>query len=332
MAKRGSALLLCVLVLAAGAYPADPPVSSAPATVRFQRMYPPGSYTMTQTLNMDQAISGRGMEQQHKLSQTIVHSLVASKPDAAGERTLEMRIRRIKQEVKAGPQTMVYDSDLPPEKQTSPMAGLLGPLLKVKIVAVVGPDGTVRKVSGADEMWEEMAKNNPAVAMMAEAMKKNFGNATVQSLMLQAYEMMPGRPVGLGENWTSRMELPIPMVGGMKVEQKLWLKAIEDTPSGKVAVLEKVGTIKTDKPTQTTIGPATVTFRSVEVAQKGQLRYNEKLGIFTAQEDEVRGTLAMAMTGPNGAEQVVTMKMEGTTKVTTEPQPPVQESPATQPR
>ena len=330
MTTRKAAVVLSLLVWTVAVHSAEKPANAPGEKFLFKRFYPTGQYTLTQKVNTDQVIVTGEMEMKQKISMTMVLGINVGKPNASGDREMVLQFRRVTQRTQMGEMVMAYDSNLPDEKQM-PMAAVWRPLLKAKIKALISPDGKVKKFSGLNEVWDALAKQQPASAQMIGPMKEQFGDAMVQQMIARSYEVLPTKAIGVGESWASDDKIKLPFVGQIKVAQQFKAKAVEKTPAGKVVVIDTTGTVKTDKPAKTTMGPAEVTILKMDMTQKGQSRYNADLGIFVGQTIRQRGTMQMSVGPAEGAQQSMTIKQDTTIEMITAPDKPGKEQPTRNP-
>jgi len=298
-------LLLASVVCSA----ADPPKPSG-QKLQLRRLYAPGDYVLTQQVDADQVIGIEGMMQKQQTSQTVVMGLSVEKPDQAGDRKMTITYRRFKMRMAMAGQVMSYDSDQPDAAQSSPLGMIWGPMLKVKIVALVGADAQIKKVTGLDEMWGEIAKNSPAAAAMLGPMKEQFGDAMLKDLLTKSYELLPKDAVGVGESWPFSVKLKAPFVGAMKIDGKCKVKSIEKTAAGRIASIDITGVVRSEEPTASTMGPVTIKINKMRFDQEGNMRYNADTGVPVNQTMRQRGSLAISMTGPDGEEKAMSLQQD----------------------
>ncbi len=312
-------LLLASVVCSA----ADPPKPSG-RKVQLRRLYAPGNYVLTQQVDMDQVIGIEGQKQKQQTSQTVAMALSVEKPDQAGDRKMTITYRRFKMRMAMAGQVMSYDSDQPDAAGSSPLGMIWGPMLKVKIVVLVGADGQIKKVSGLDELWGEIAKKNPAAGAMLGQMKGQFGDAMLKGLLTKSYELLPKYAVGLGDSWPFSVKLKAPFVGAMKIDGKCKVKSIEKTPAGRIASIDIIGVVRSEEPTASTMGGMTIKINKIHFDQEGNMRYNADTGVPVNQTMRQRGSLAISMIGPDGQEKAMNLQqdMKTLTTVATETKKP----------
>jgi hypothetical protein len=328
MTTRRAAVLWVWLGVAAGALAQE----AGGEKIVFKRLYSPGKYLMTQTMTMNQTVATGQMQQEQQIAQTVVVGMDVAQPDKDGNVKMVITFRQIKSKTTAGAQTITFDSDLPADKQTSPLAKVFGPMLKLKIEVELGPDGKVRKLTGFEKMWDEIAKSDPAMAPMMGELKKQFGDQMARDLVTKSFEMLPTKAVGAGDSWKTDMPLNVPFLGEIKAGYDCKVAAIEKTRDGKVVVVDMTGSLVKDTPTPTTMGQAVLTTKKVVMKQSGQMRINVDTGVPVAQTLRQQGEMLMSMQGPDGTAMDMEIKQDMQMQATVKPDPgEAPGSPATQP-
>jgi hypothetical protein len=321
--KRGTVVvggLACAMAaLAMGAAVWGAATESAPAAkVTIKPLFQPGKYVQVLSVTSDVESTAESTKQppQH-LEQTMEVAVDISKPDASGQRTMRMKYRRIKM-TSAG---ISFDSDKADEEQNPMMAGFVRPLLKADIVIKIDSSGRIDSAEGMDRVWDDMAKSNPDTAEMTKAMKKSMGDAYLKSMLEVEYMQYPDKPVAVGDQWQPVIETEVPFLGPIKVTQKCQLQKIEATPAGKVATFTASSEMVSNKPTTSQMGPATMTVKSVNMKQEGDVRFNIDIGLAERRVMTQTGGLDVAVTSPDGETVPVSMtfkmKMESTMAVDT---------------
>ncbi|KKL41718.1 hypothetical protein LCGC14_2367510, partial [marine sediment metagenome] len=240
----GRFLIVLAVLAAAGMAPAGPKDTPKPTgeKITFKHWAVPGRYLMTMKMNMNQDITVDGAVQpRQRMLQEMTMLLVVGRPDAEGLRTIDMSYERMQQTTTMGEMKVSFDSNLPVGKQDLRLATALAPMLKVKIRVVLDAAGKVVKVSGIDKLWDDLVKSNPAMAPMAEQMKKQMGNLLVKQLIAKGQELLPAAGVRVGESWETSGKMTIPFVGPVNVVQQCKLKSVAKTKAGRIAYIDYKG-------------------------------------------------------------------------------------------
>lgn len=121
--------------------------------------------------------------------------------DANGVQTLKVTYDRVQVRISGGPQTIRYDSAAggPDNPATRMYAAMVGASLVTRIT----PEGETLEVRGLDELAERLAANAPPGT--ADQIRKQAQGMT--GMFDQMKAVYPGKPVGIGDSWTSRMDV-----------------------------------------------------------------------------------------------------------------------------
>lgn len=247
--------------------------------ITLKQKWVPGSYLQTVSTEVDQVTQFGGQEMPVKIAQEFTISVRIGKPDKAGAKKMTWEYKRVKQTMTGGGQTVSYDSAAP-EKGDPNQAKVFGGMAKAKITMTVGPDGKIKKVTGMDKVWDELADKAPDFTPMnAVAMKKSMGNEMVKDMAEKPGQFFPTRPVAVGEQWVAKNDLDVPIggniAGKVKAEMKCELKSIEAAVGGgKRAVISMTGKLESTKPMITTVGMSKVTVRKLVTNTTGESKLN----------------------------------------------------------
>jgi hypothetical protein len=101
-----------------------------------------------------------------------------------------------------------YDSQQPEEnlteieKMIAPVfAGLIGKSFSL----IFGPDGSVKSITGIDEIIQEMMNDlsakNPAIMQSGGQLLKSFNSTALKQSFEQSFKIYPDKPVKIGDSW-----------------------------------------------------------------------------------------------------------------------------------
>jgi hypothetical protein len=241
--------------------------------VILEQRYTPGSLEMT--LRADVSVynkEGEKPAKTGKMSVTMVGGVTNSPPDAQGVRTMQMTVKRMAVSFSSGDKKTAYDSAAPAAGQDGDMAAAFKSLVDAKITIKIGPDGQVQSV--ADEMTDSLAKRDP---QKAAQLKSTTGDSLIGSMtgISKIIGPFPAKPVGPGDEWPANP----PDIGklGVPFSQTCKFLKIENTPTGKIAVLQFKGATTSSKLTLTGKNGAEGS-ANIEVQQAGTVRFNVDLG------------------------------------------------------
>jgi hypothetical protein len=288
------------------------PALDAQEKITLQQKYVPGKYELKQVMTSQAETTIRGQMVPTDMSMTMVMEIVVQAPDDKGLTKVQMGFRQVKQKVsQSGKAMMEYDSENPGiGDQSEALGRMYKPLLAAKIAFQVTKEGKIQNFSGLEEIWDNMAKEDPNLAEVAEEMKKQINNSMVEKMMSQASKSFPDKPVGVGDTWKVETKMTVPMVGEMVVNQDCKLKDVEKSGSTRLAVVEIEAKAKADKPVENKTRRGTMTVEKMQTAQKGTMKVDVDKGIAVQQNWD--GTVDMEMTtvGRDGESTPISSKQK----------------------
>ena len=178
-------------------------------------------------------------------------------PDGAA--TLDYRFESARWEMKSPMFTMIYDSASPETSGAgipAPMKDVLSAMIGQSLIVVVSPQGEVRKVEGADALFDKMIKSlppNPAMAPMMQALRNSFSNEGMRTTLSQSYTQFPDRSLKPGDTWQSAVTAPNPIAGPVTTTIVFTLASIEGGGMDRTARITTKISVKNDL----TAAPAT---------------------------------------------------------------------------
>lgn len=288
MIRRISALMVVTMLLTVAA------TSFAAEKVTLKQKFEPGTRWMTTTMNIDQTMStGPTGAISSKIQQMMVMKMVVEKPNEQGEKTLTMTYERIVQNMSMGKMmNMSFDSAAPDDKQTSPMAQFMKPLVGSKIVVILDKDDKVKEIKGLDEMFGKIGGN----AGMAAGMKKSFGDNAVKSMISQSQKMMPTQPVAVGESWKMKDKIEVPVIGELNYDIDLKLIDVSKKNGKNVATIEFSG-MMTGTPQELKEMPempgGKMELKEMKMTQKGQILFDIDAGRAITTDADQSMTMSM---------------------------------------
>lgn len=234
MSKTRAFVLWAVAVLAVGCQQPNG------GRIELKVKYPPGTYQTTMAMDSTTAMTMADLGQEPRLvsmSMLMEMRMVYGRPGADGRQEVTMTYTRIRQSTQAGGREMLYDSNNP-EEQSSPLAPMYKPMLGAQFVAVIDADGKLVSLKGVDELFEKMAKENPAIAPLMNQFKKSLN---MRELFDLGSKFLPAQPVAIGETFEKQADLPVPMFGTLAITYHGRLLSVQKTPAGRIAIIDFSG-------------------------------------------------------------------------------------------
>ena len=181
-------------------------------------------------------------------------------------------------------------------------------------VTLTGKDGKWKNVPEALESVLAQVASTP---QMRQQVKGMWGPFLKEMLTKHWAKMIPGKPVGPGDEWTAKMKVTsVPILGEMGFDAHCLLQDIEKTPDGTIAVIDfvvKAGV--TDKAvTPGPGGPATpmkMKIDKLDAYVVGTARFNVKIGLCTGLILNQDMKAKMSATSPDGQGANIDLKAAG---------------------
>jgi hypothetical protein len=293
--------------------PKRPSTYSGPAVV-LEPGYVAGHYRVSTRQHQQQEIKLGTREQTQETELLMIQRATVSKPDAAGNQTLTLTYTRIRQTQSMGAGSLQYDSEGPAESNNPLLTKIFQPMLGAELTVTVGPDGHIQKVKGMDAIWDKVsAALGPQAQAGVDSLKKQMGNETISQMMEMGRRLLPQKPVQPGDLWEATTRLKAPMIGQLTTTAHSRLQDIEQTPAGRIAVIESLGQASSEGGSRS-VGQVDVRVHELNLDQHMMIRFNVDSGMVTSQELEQSGPISMTMTGPEGNSRRVTVQQKMTLK------------------
>lgn len=285
---------VCLLVALAAAT-----IAPAAETCELKLKYPPGTVYQITRMNTQQSMSmsqqpGRTMNT--RVQQLMVMKRVISQPDEKGNKTLTVTFERVVQKVTVpGVINASYDSAQPAAGQNARLAQALQPMLKTRMTATINAKGEIVDFKGADQLQGQTGGKSP------------LNNDQLKQMISASAQMLPDKPVAVGESWKVQQKLDSPM-GKLTLDYDVRLKEVKQQGGQDVAVLQFKGTGKGQPGQVQQMGPIQAKTVSSELKQNGTVHFLIQRGDQGKMIMQQTVKMVMAMDNPNGP-QAQTMQM-----------------------
>ncbi len=253
--------------------------------VDVKHAWPPGVYIMTQLLQShgEQTIGNETVKTGS--TETMVWELRVGEPGGQGEKKIIAKI--VKYQCKEGGESpSTYDSEAPVAQQDKDNAFVYGPLIGAPVEIILDPDDAVIEVSGLDKLWQKLAANAATDAQKGRLAEVSIdlGDKTVEQSLRRLESIVPKKGVATGDKWTAGIRSDLPLIGEVKQRFDCLLQGVEESPAGKLAVVQVEGKYEATKPKPGKIQGQEVTVSMLEVTEKGVIKFDLNTGIATADE------------------------------------------------
>jgi len=161
------------------------------------------TYSYVMDFDMDQAAEGKKMSNNMgwKFNMQVVD-------EAQKIKTIRATYDRIDMKMDFGGQQMQFSSDLPEEQMNHPLQMISKMFAAIKgksIMLKVDDKGTIRSITGFDEISKAMANAVPlpeeVKAKMMESFREQFNDDAAKQMFAQTFAIFPDKKVKLGDSW-----------------------------------------------------------------------------------------------------------------------------------
>jgi hypothetical protein len=274
------------------------PKLSLPAKFTPGKYYSTESMDMSINMDMTDERSGQNQKIDTQMSVSIgADAEITPVDSSSGEQSIRFICRKAKTKVsvKAGAnqKTLQYDSEGPEGRQDYELKRAIEPLLNAEF-ALFLKDGKFIRLDGIEMLIARVGSgpegkqvSDMIEPMLKEMLEKHWGEA------------IPKMPVAPGDRWQGNIKLaPNPLLGELGFQFDCILQDFEDTPHGKVAVIDLAATVTAgEKPMKSNQFPAgtDVKLKDMLVDADGTARFDLDLGVTTSITMDMRGTFNMSV-------------------------------------
>ncbi|MFH0783753.1 MAG: DUF6263 family protein [Pseudomonadota bacterium] len=284
--------------------------------VDVKHAWPPGVYVMTQLQQSqgEQTISNETAETGS--TETMVWELRVGEPNGQGEKKIMAKI--VKYQFKEeGESSSSYDSEAPVAQQDKDNVFVYGPLIGTPIEINLDPDDAVIEVSGLDKLWQKLTPNAATDAQKGRLAEVSIdlSDKTIEQSLRRLESVVPKKAVATGDKWTAGIRSDLPLVGEVKQRFDCLLQGVEESPAGKLAVVQLAGKYEATKPKPGKIQGQEVTVSKLDVAEKGVIKFDLNTGIAAVDENTLNVSATLDTTDEKG--QPLTMMVKSTNEMKT---------------
>jgi len=237
---------------------------------------------------------------------------IESASSSSGDQAISFIIRRMKMAATGMGGNMSYDSEAP-SSSNSEMDSALRPIIGEKAAIIIDKNGKFLRFDGSTAAIFLAASPDEVASGGTGGVAAQFAPLLKEMYSEHWGEMLPKTPVGPGDRWEGTMRIKsTPMIGKLEFQFYCLLQDIEDTPAGKVAVIDFVGEVSIyNKPLEGGQFPKGVNakLKNLDIAVQGTARFNVDLGIGTEMKmtTSAKGTIRIA---PPGGEKPGEMRLD----------------------
>jgi len=262
---------------------------------------------MTQTSEM--SIPGQPEPVKQGTTMGMQYGLTVLQATPDGGREVEMEFISARMKTTAGTRTLLdYDSTKKPTPgKRNPLDNIYGKIVGSKIRFFLNATNGVERVEGVDEMMTRLQAGATPADL---APLKSLYTEGYFKQMMQANQFMPSKPVQPGDTWPIQVEVPVGMMGNLRLNYDFTFKSWEMHGKRNCARLEFSGTI-TSTPA-TNASPTGMTINILGGDSSGTSWFDPEIGktIDTTMNQDINMTIRLPASQlgiPGGAGQMQTL-------------------------
>ncbi len=204
-------------------------------------------YEMTQTaVSTIKSENGSNQAQTTQIHNSVVRLEIAS-VDESGVADARWTVEKVRIEMRqiiGDP--MVLDSEDPAQRQ-DPNAGPLFAMIDRTVSFKVSPMGEVSDVSGVEPVLNDLIeryKDDPNAEAILETLRQGFSDGQMRQQINQTLNVLPPKPVRIGESWERVGELPVPVIGKVRNVETVTLVAVHEIGDSRQAEIRADAVMK----------------------------------------------------------------------------------------
>ena len=148
----------------------------------------------------------------------------------------------------AGPEHIEYDSTS--KKSVDPndeLSSVMNALIGGKFTVLINSEGEALSVEGYDDYAEKIQSKLTSVSpSVAPFLEGSISEEAIKSMVSQFSSVSsPGKPIEVGDSWTVKHNLTVPVAGELKMKVKSYFKGWENRMGRRCAYIEMKGSMKT---------------------------------------------------------------------------------------
>jgi hypothetical protein len=192
----------------------------------------PGKYVVVVKVAASQDMKTRGST---TMQSDDRYELLVQTPDPKGQ-SVQVVFKRFSVQGKGGTiEGLQHDTDRPDEPEQSEIQSLFKAIIGTPLATTIGTDGKIGEISGADEVVKKSDAHNNAIDQRTIV---DMCKISAKSFLTPLKFQFPQEPIVKGYSWSRNDSTDLGMMGAIKMVHTYKVKAVEDTPNGKVADIE----------------------------------------------------------------------------------------------
>jgi len=178
-----------------------------------------------------------------------------------------------------------YDSDFPKKSGSVGPPGvdldkIYDPMVGGQINFQISKEGKVTELTGMDEIFEKISKNNQAMSLLLNNLKSSMSDNSLKKSTQQALDLhLPKTKVRIGDTWSESGKLDLPMIGILKFEGTFRLKEVKKIKGARIAFIQMNLVLKPDNEQSIISLPMGINFKCEKINQEGIILFDIDKGM-----------------------------------------------------
>ena len=246
------------------------------------------------------------------VNNTVTQVLAFAVQDVAadGTATLINKVESVRLDAGTPMGTFTYDSTSTTpvsDPMMAPLADIMSVAIGQPITIVMGADGAVQKIEGADKILEKVRQKAGAGPMAGQmGLDTMFGDAAMKGGVTLTFPRMPARSLKPGDVWNEEFKMPSAM-GDMTIARALTVAGTESLYGRNVTKATAKLTLKLAPNPTASMGPG-----GGDGAGDGEVYFDPSRGRLIRSVMRYKTGLAMSIPSPDGT----TISVTGTQQTT----------------
>jgi hypothetical protein len=186
-----------------------------------------------------------------------------------GGRKIDLEVASLAMTLEVAKAKMAFDSQAA-RGQSPLLSQLVGPLVGAKGTMILDSNGKVSQSSFAEDLWQQVAENQPQLAEMLKDLKALSASQLSGQEFEGAVAMLPEEAKSVGDKWQSELQRRIQPLGPLNVRYQCEFREVRDTQAGQVARVTFEADVSAASPGgELLMGESKIILDSFEAKQNG---------------------------------------------------------------
>ncbi len=214
---------------------------STKPTYTLKLKYPPGTYLLKSFLHNSNIMGpAEGEGQKLNMDMFVDFKMTCGEALPDGSKDVKLVYLNIKYDANGVLGDESYDSKLDEDK-SSPLGRFFGPMIGAELAVKLDANGQLTALSGMNEIFDKIARENPGEVGRINQFKKQFGEDYIRAVFAYCANYLPSKPVHINEPFEISSAVPVPPMGALPVKLKGLRYQADKTPDGTILTVDYDG-------------------------------------------------------------------------------------------